>query len=97
MESVIKLPSLDKIKEHIHQELCAHENLDPRSTPLQMNKITRSGKACGMFFQVKGPRMVRCYALWAGDEERILFYDSSGQRFNETKVHEGPDVRKIAA
>lgn len=97
MESVITLPNLDNIKAHIHEKLCMRENLDPSSSPLKINKITRSGKMCGLFFEIKGPRMVRCYALWAGDEERILFYDSAGQRFAETKVHEGPDLRRIAA
>ena len=97
MESVITLPDLDNIKQHIHEKLCLRENLDPNTTPLKINKITRSGKTCGLFFEIKGPRMVRCYALWAGDEERILFYDSAGQRFAETKVHEGPDLRRIAA
>ncbi len=97
MDSVIRLPNLDNIKQHVHEKLCQKENLDPSSAPLRLNKITRSGKMCGYFFEVKGPRMVRCYALWAGDEERILFYDSSGQRFAETKVHEGLDLRRIAA
>ncbi|MSR32892.1 MAG: hypothetical protein EXR99_15465 [Gemmataceae bacterium] len=97
MSQVIKLPSLEKIKDHVHQVLCAREGFSPETSPLYVNKITRSGRMCGLFFQVKGPRMVRCYALWAGDEDRILFYDSAGQRFGETKVHEGPDPRKIAA
>ena len=97
MDSVITLPNLDNIKQHIHEKLCLRENLDPSTSPLKINKITRSGKMCGLFFEIKGPRMVRCYALWAGDEERILFYDSAGQRFAETKVHEGPDLRRIAA
>jgi hypothetical protein len=40
---------------------------------------------------------VRTYAVWAGDEDRVLFYDSAGQRFAETRLSEGPDARELAA
>jgi hypothetical protein len=36
-------------------------------------------------------------AVWAADEDRVLFYDSAGQRFAETRLSEGPDVRELAA
>jgi hypothetical protein len=41
--------------------------------------------------------MVKTYAVWAGEEDRILFYDSTGLRFGETKLSEGPDPLKLAA
>ncbi len=50
-----------------------------------------------MFFQMVGPRQVRAYAVWAGEEDRILFYDSTGVRFAETRLTESPDPLKIAA
>jgi hypothetical protein len=49
---------------------------------------------------------VRTYALWTGDENRILFYDGQGERFAETTLSEAPDpsmqngaphLRKMAA
>jgi hypothetical protein len=48
-------------------------------------------------FQVQGPRQVRNYALWAGEENRILFYNGIGQRFAETKLSEAPDPLRAAA
>jgi hypothetical protein len=33
---------------------------------------------------VQGPRMVRSYALWSSEEDRILFYDNTGQWLAET-------------
>ena len=50
---------------------------------------------CGLFFEVQGPRMVRTHAVWAGEEGRILFYDTHGQRFAQTRLSEGPDPRKL--
>jgi hypothetical protein len=41
--------------------------------------------------------MLKTYAIWAGQEDRILFYDSTGQRFAETRITDGPDPLEIAA
>jgi len=34
---------------------------------------------------------VRVYAIWAGDENRILFNDSTGVRYAETRLSDAPD------
>ena len=49
-----------------------------------------------MFFQVAGPRRLKMYAVWAGEENRILFYDASGERFAELRLSEGPDPLRLA-
>ena|SRR6516162_9625043 len=97
MNTVVCLPSLDALRQHVRNTLCAHDQLDPTQTPMHEAMITRSGRPCGLFFQVQGPRMVKTYAVWAGDEDRILFYDSNGQRFAEVRLSEAPDPRKLAA
>ena len=56
----------------------------------------RRGKPCGLFFEVAGPRLLRTYAVWAGEENRILFYDTSGLRFGEVRLSEAPDPLKLA-
>ena len=99
MDDVAALPTYDKLRDFVQTRLCAHDQLDPKQTPLSQSVITRSGRPCGLFFQVQGPRMVKTYAVWAGEEDRILFYDSTGGRFAETKLSEGPDpalLRKSA-
>jgi hypothetical protein len=90
------LPTLEDLRRHVLKVLCAHDNLDPAQTPLHEGVITRSGRPCGLFFQVQGPRLLRTYAVWAGDENRILFYDSTGLRFAETRLSEGPDPLRLA-
>src|SRR5262245_45613236 len=97
MSDVVCLPSLEKLKQHVLEVLCSHDQLDPAQTPLHQSVITQKGKACGLFFQVQGPRRVKTYALWAGDENRILFYDSQGQRFAQCRLSEAPDPRRLAA
>jgi hypothetical protein len=91
------LPTLADLCHHVHQRLCHHDQLDAVQTSLQQTMIRRAGKPCGLFFQLEGPRMMKTYAIWAGQEHRVLFYDSAGQRFGETRLSEAPDVGKLAA
>ena len=97
MLTVVALPSLDALRQHVRESLCAHDRLDPQQTPLYEALILRRGKPCGLFFQAQGPRMLKTYAVWAGDEDRVLFYDSTGERFGETRLSDAPDPLKLAA
>ncbi len=96
-KTILSLPSIAKLRRHVHERLCSCDQLDPTQTPMQEALLRRSGKPCGMTFQVIGPRMVRIYAVWAAQEKRILFYDSMGNRFAETQLEKSPDPKKIAA
>ena len=97
METVASLRTLEELRRHIHQILCTHDRLDPTQTPLRETLITRCGRPCGLFFQAEGPRLLKIYALWASQEKRILFYDSKGIRFGETRLRPGPDPASLAA
>jgi hypothetical protein len=97
MHVVDNISDLDALRKLVLQKLCEHDLLDPSQTPLHEVKITRRGRQCGLFFQVQGPRRVKCYATWVSDEGRILFYDSLGVRFGETRVVEGPQATSLAA
>jgi hypothetical protein len=94
---VVPLPSIDHIRDFIRQVLCNRDRLDPEEARLRQGIIQRRGRPCGLFFQVEGPRLLRTYAVWAGDENRILFYDSTGERFAEAHLCESPDPTKLAA
>jgi hypothetical protein len=95
MEAVLSLPTLELLRAHVFEVLCGHDHLDPTQTPLYQSLVTRSNRPCGLFFQVQGPRLVKTYAVWAGDENRLLFYDSQGVRFAETRLTEAPDPRQL--
>lgn len=96
MEAITSLSSLEDLRKYVLRVLCSHDQLDPNQTPMHQAIIKRSGRPCGLFFQVQGPRMLKNYALWAGEEHRILFYDSTGLRFGETQLSESPDTMKLA-
>src|SRR5262245_5101108 len=96
MEHIASLPTLDDLLRHVRDVLCARDQLDPEQTPVSHSVITRAGRPCGLFFQAHGPRSVKTYAVWAGDEGRILFYGPHGGRFAQTRLAEGPDPRQLA-
>ena len=104
--SVFSLPTFDDLRQHVLETLCKHDLLDPKQMPFYQGLVTRAGRRCGLFFEVQGPRSLRTYALWSGDENRILFYNGQGERFAETTLSEAPDPsmlnsasqpRKVAA
>jgi hypothetical protein len=93
---IAALPTFADLRDHVQLVLCSRDRVDPDQTLLQQALIVRSGKPCGLLFQIRGPRLLKTHALWAGDEDRILFYDSRGFRFAETHLCEGPDMCQIA-
>ncbi len=92
---VVPLPTLDDLRNYVRQTLCERDRLDPDQARLRQGLVRRGGRPCGLFFQVQGPRLLRTYAVWAGDEHRILFYDSTGERFAEARLCESPDPGKL--
>ncbi len=97
MRDIVSLPTLPELRRHVHELLCRSDQLDPAQAPLQQALITRRGRPCGLFFHVEGPRLLRNYAVWAGEENRILFYNSCGERVAETRLTDAPDPRSLAA
>ena len=95
--TVVALSSLEELQQHVLKILYERDRLDGEQTPFYQGLLKRSGRPCGLFFQVQGPRQARLYALWVGEENRILFYDTTGQRFAETVLSDAPDPRKLAA
>ena len=95
MDATIPLPTLEALRGHVLKVLCSKDHLALDQTPLHESIITRSGRQCGLFFHTQGPRMVKTYAIWAGEENRILFYDSTGQRFAQTRLSDAPDPTQL--
>lgn len=91
-EAVVALPRFEDLAAFVHQTLCRQDALDPVLTPMFRTPLTRSGRPCGVVFHVEGPRLLRTSAVWAADENRVLFYDSTGLRTRSVRLSESPDV-----
>lgn len=88
---VVSLPTLESLRGFVREALCTRDHLDPQASTLKQAAIRRGDRACGIFFQVLGQNRQRAFAVWAGDEHRILFYDGTGVRFQEVQLSEAPD------
>lgn len=97
MDAVVALPTLDHLRRMILETLCYQDRLDPNQTPFYEGRLMRRGKLCGLIFEIHGPRLVKSSAIWVEKENRILFYDSTGQRFRESRLSEAPLLAKRAA
>jgi hypothetical protein len=95
--TVLPLPNLDELRRFVRETLCTRDRLDPSQSQLRQGVIRRAGRPCGLFFRVDGPRLLRAYAVWAGDDHRILFYDSTGARFADVRLSDEPDPRMLEA
>ena len=59
---------------------------------LQERFPSRAGESGRVVFHVEGPRLLRTSAVWSADDDRVIFYDSTGTRFREVKLSEGPTL-----
>ena len=92
MQTVVALPKRSDVRGFVRQVLGNHDRLEADQYPFFEAEITRSGRPCGLIFELQGPRLTRSRAIWAADEHRILFYDSVGNRVGEVRLSEAPDV-----
>lgn len=90
--AVIACATLEELAAHVQQVLCDKDALDPAQTPLYRTPLKRGARLCGMVFHVDGPRLLRTSAVWSADDDRVIFYDSSGMRFSETRLSESPSL-----
>lgn len=87
---VVACAAVEDLAAFVHQVLCDKDALDPAQTPLFRTSLKKAGRACGLVFHVEGPRLLRTSAVWSADEDRVIFYDSTGTRFRDVKLSEGP-------
>lgn len=95
MDRVVALRDRDELRQFVKEILCNYDQLDIDQTPFFEATLTQRGRPCGLFFELQGPRLVRTHAIWAGDEHRLLFYNSMGDRFAEVLLSEAPDPARL--
>lgn len=89
-DAVAALPTEAALHAYVRDALCGHDHLDPEQTPFFRAPVKRGKRRAAVLFHVEGPRLLQTSALWVVDENRILFYDSAGERFGETRLIESP-------
>ena len=88
---------LDELSRYVHQTLCNREKLELGAFAFSERILVRSGRPCGIFFRLRGPRAVQSTAIWDSDRNTVLFYDSAGQRFQTTQLTTAPQLQLLSA
>ena len=80
------IENLNELREYVYGILCEHHELELNAFPMTERILLRSGKPCGIYFCVHGPRAVKFSAIWETDRNSILFYGSAGERFHRVQL-----------
>ena len=88
--SMERLQNLENLRDYVNRILCYHDQLEQNAFRMTERILVRSGKPCGIFFCLYGPRSVKVTAIWETERNTILFYSSSGQRFHRTQLAKAP-------
>lgn len=81
-----RIENLDDLRSFVNRTICDLEQLELGAFPISERILLRRGKPCGIYFCVLGPRAVRFSAIWETEQNRILFYDASGERYHRTQL-----------
>ena len=95
--AVVACAAAEDLAAFVHRVLCEKDALDPAQTPLFRTPLKKADRVCGLVFHVEGPRLLRTSAVWSADDDRVIFYDSSGLRFREVQLSESPTSASVEA
>ena len=94
---VHRIETLEALRQYVHETLCEHEQLELGAFKFSERILVRGGRPCGIFFRLNGPRAVQFSAIWETDRNTILFYSSTGERFQKTQLVTAPELVLLSA
>lgn len=92
-----QIHSLDDLRGYVNETLCEHYQLQMDAFEMTERVLRRGGRPCGVYFCLHGPRAAKFTAIWETERNQILFYGSSGERFQRTQLLEAPSLERAAA
>jgi hypothetical protein len=94
---VYSTSSMNELEHFMIDSLCDYEKLDRQQVRIQRSVMRKGSAIIGLVIRIEGPRLMRSQALWVEPENRVLFYNSAGQRFATVKLAESPEMGLLAA
>lgn len=92
-----KIQSLNDLRDYVNETLCNCDQLEIGAFHMTERMLLRSGKPCGMYFCLHGPRAVKFTAIWDAGTNSVLFYGSTGERFYTVRLADELEVELPAA
>jgi hypothetical protein len=90
LRSIESFSSLEELAKFIWISLAKPDRLDLDQVDRRIAPVRRGEALTSWEFLLEGPRRLRMVALWLVDTQQILFYDSTGKRFRETRLMNSP-------
>ena len=87
-----RINDLDDLRIYIHETICQNNELEVNAFAMTERILVRSGKPCGLFFCVHGPRAVKLTAIWETDRNSVLFYSATGERVQRLRLTHAPQL-----
>jgi hypothetical protein len=88
----VELPNLSDLRRFVSHTLCQRSDIEVGVFRVTERVLYRQGRPCGMFFCLHGPRSVKLTAVWETDKNTILFYGSTGEKFQKTLLQTAPEI-----
>jgi hypothetical protein len=88
----LRIENLSELQQHIYETLCDYEQLERGVFEMTQRILVRGGRPCGIYFCLHGPRSVKSTAIWETDANTILYYSSTGERFQKTHLISAPPL-----
>jgi hypothetical protein len=96
LSSAEQISNLENLRQYVIEVLCERNQLELGAFPVSERILVRSGKPCGLFFCLHGPRSVKFTAIWETEQNTILFYDATGERIHRTRLLRAPELEAAA-
>jgi hypothetical protein len=90
LDSSPSVRSIEELRRYVANTLAQLEMLKADQFELSQQVLYRSGKPCGIYFCLHGPRSLCLTAIWETDQNSILFYGSCGRRLHRTRLAHAP-------
>ena len=92
-----QIGTVHELRNYVNTTICGHYQLQEGAFSLTERILLRSGKPCGIYFCLHGPRATKFIAIWETERNQVLFYGSRGERFLKTQLLESPRLETAAA
>ena len=90
LEKSLQIGSITDLRDYVQERLCDQNELEVGAFQLTERILEKSGRPCGVFFCLHGPRSVKLTAIWETSSNTILFYGSTGERVGRIRLARAP-------
>jgi len=87
--------TFEELSQYVNQTLCRKDQLKVGAFRLSARMLRRGRRPCGVYFCLHGPRQLKNIAIWETDQNSILFYCSSGERFGRIRLSAAPKLDDV--